>query len=92
MSAPILSVPPAANPNFPPQAVTAATPSVPNAGIFTVQEIEFMESVFWYWEENSPLARPFENTDPEADGYDPNLQMLTTVRAKLAALKPTVTT
>ena len=90
MSAPILSVPPAANPNFPPQAVTAATPTVPNAGIFTVQEIEFMESVFWYWEENCPLAKPFENSDPNADGYDPALNLLTDVRAKLAALKPAV--
>jgi hypothetical protein len=57
-------------------------------GIFTADEIDFTQSVFWYWEENSPLARPFENTDPIKDGYDPNLAMLTSVRTKLAALRP----
>lgn len=89
---PTLCIPPVADPNYPNPDATLGlnTPELVDQlnGIFTSEEIDFMESVFWFWEENSPLARPFENTDPEKDGYDPNLDMLTTIRAKLAALKP----
>lgn len=88
---PSIVIPPAASPDYPPPAVNAQTPTVPDAGVFTADEIQFLESVLLYWETTSPLARPFENTDPVKDGYDPMLQALTAIRAKLAALRPTVT-
>lgn len=86
---PTLAIPPVADPNFPPTLTNGGEPTVTVSNVFTEAELNFMQSVLWYWEENSPEARPFESTDPQADGYDPNLQMLTSVRAKLAALVPT---
>lgn len=85
-----LSIPNPADPSFPAAPITATDPTVPDAGVFTAEEVEFMESILLFWEQTSPLSRPYENTDPVADGYDPQLAMLTTVRAKLAALRPTV--
>jgi hypothetical protein len=85
-----LSTPTPADPNFPRPSIASTDPTVPDAGVFTAEEVEFMESVLLFWEQSSPLSRSYENTDPVADGYDPNLAMLTTVRAKLAALRPTV--
>lgn len=92
MSTPTILTPPAASPNYPPPAISATDPVVQlTSETFTAEELQFMESVFWYWEENCPLAKPFENSDPNDDGYDPALALLTDVRAKLAALKPAVT-
>ena len=91
MSSPTILTPPAASPAYPPPAIAATDPVVTlTSETFTAEELQFMESVFWFWEETNPAARPFENTDPNADGYDPALAMLTNVRAKLAALKPAV--
>ena len=91
MSTPVIAVPPAASPAYPPPAIAATEPIIAlTSETFTAAELQFMESVFFYWEENSPLAKPFENSDPNADGYDPALALLIDVRAKLAALRPAV--
>lgn len=84
----ILSTAPVADPDFPVIASTGNSPFAANPDPFTMDEVDYMESVLWYWEEYSPYSR-----DQDTTGRIPDirLEMLTSIRSKLAGMKPATT-
>lgn len=83
-----ISMAPAADPNFPILPSGNNSALVVDSDPLTIDEVEFMQSIFWYWEEYSPYSRSQDTTGRIPDL---NLEMLTSIRAKLASMKPATT-
>lgn len=73
---PVVETPPIADPNWP---IKVATGTVDVSDTFNEDDLNFMQSVLFYYEENEPEARASEEA----------LNRLIRVRALLGTLVPT---
>jgi hypothetical protein len=74
---PVISIPPVADPIWPMKPATSSL--VIPEGTFTEEDLNFLESTLWFYEENDPTAR----------GSEQNMERLVRVRALLAGFTPT---